>query len=133
MSWQADRFRTESPYGIIINLSNLRYSFFNRNYKEQNNKSDAYLPWDELYSFENIIEDESAIEKLKDFATKYELLGTAYRVEKRNGIDYLSIWLYNDRNFPFDSKGARKNLLNQYFTKINEVEKILNTGIFVYC
>ena len=61
MNNRADFFRTNSPYGIIINLTNLKYSWFNRLYKEVNDERQYFLPWKELYSFDNTIKD------LKDY------------------------------------------------------------------
>ena len=133
MNNRADFFRKNSPYGIIINLTNLKYSWFNRFYKEVNDDRQSFLPWKELYSFDNTIKDLNVIEKLKQFALEYKEFGTTFQIQKKDGeTDYLSVWFYNDRNLPYNSKGEIKKLMNSYLNRLSTIENILETTINVY-
>ena len=126
MKSQADLFRINSPYGIIINLTNLKYSWFNRFYKEVNDDRLCFLPWNELYSFDNTIKNINVIERLKQFALENKAFGTTFQIEKKDGeTDFLSVWFYNDLHFPYDSKGEIKLLMNSYLNRIVTIEKIL--------
>lgn len=122
---KAEIFRINSPYGVIIRLSDLTYSWFNRNYKEVYNDSRDFLSWKDLYGFKNKLKDETIVEKIKDFASKNRDFGTSSAIEKEEGSSYLRVWLYNDKNFPFNSSGEIKSKMNQYLRKKTEIKSIL--------
>lgn len=122
-------FRTTSPYGIIINLTSLKYSWFNRYYKEVNDNREDFLPWNELYPFKTAIRDHNVIEQLKEFALQNKEFGTNFQIQKKDDeTDYLSVWLYNDRSIPYNSKGEIKKLMNEYLNRLSKIEEIIRNG-----
>lgn len=122
---RADIFRINSPYGIIIRLSDLRYSWFNRKYKEIYSDLMDDLSLDDLHKFEDELKDESVIEKINDFVEANRDVGVNSSIEKESDKSYLRVWLYNDENFPFNSGGEIKNKMNQYDKLLLSLERII--------
>ncbi len=118
-------FRINSPYGIIIRLSDLRYSWFNRNYKELYDETQEYLPWEKLYKFDGKLKDVSVIEKIKDFAEANKEYGMSYSEETVKGFSYLSVWLYNDSNFPYTLNKEVKRKMDKYNKVLLDLEQII--------
>lgn len=118
-------FRINSPYGVIIRISDLRYSWFNREYKEQYDDTNVYLPWEQLYKFEGKLKSETVMEKLKDFVDKNKEYGMTYEKEVVAGFGYLRVWLYNDANFPFRLGKEDKVKMNQYEKRLLDLKQII--------
>ena len=122
---RADIFRINSPYGIIIRLADLRYSWFNRKYKEIYSDLMDHLSLDGLHKFEAKLKDESVIEKINDFVEANRDVGVNSFIEKESDKSYLRVWLYNDENFPFNSAGEIKSKMNQYDKLLLGLERII--------
>ena len=121
---QADIFRINSPYGIIIRLADLRYSWYNRIYQEvYNGLKDE--PLDTRYKFESKLKDQSVIEKVNDFVDSNSMFGVSLAPENVQGKPCLRVWLYNDKNFPYSSKGEIKSKMNRYEKLLLELERII--------
>lgn len=121
---QADIFRINSPYGIIISLSDLRYSWYNRIYQEVYNDS-IDTPLDTRYKFESKLKDLSVIDKINNFVDANIKFGVSSGPENVQGDRCLRVWLYNDENFPFNSTGEIKNKMNRYEKLLLELERII--------
>lgn len=118
-------FKTNSPYGIIIRVSDLKYSWFNRNYKEVYDETQEYLPWEELYKFDNKLKDEAAIEKIKKFADVNKKYGMSYSEETVKGFKYLHVWLYNDANVPYKLSKIVKTKMDEYNKRLSNLKEII--------
>lgn len=129
----ADLFMTHSTYGIIIRLSDLSYSWFNRYHKEVNDRvqdespdTSKEKPWDELYSFKNKLENEAVLEKLKEFASRNSVKGVNIREKMNEGKSYIQIWLYDAENTPYYLGKEVPPRMEQYRLLLHEIESITN-------
>lgn len=122
---QADIFSINSPYGIIIRLIDLKYSWYNRVYQEVYNASKDE-PLDSRYKFESKLKGQSVIEKINDFVDTNNKFGVSSAPENVQGNRCLRVWLYNDENFPFNSTGEIKSKMNRYEKLLLELERIIS-------
>lgn len=121
---RADIFSINSPYGIIIRLSDLRYSWFNRIYQEVYNDSNI-VSLDKRYRFESKLKDQSVIEKINDFVVANTKFGVISARENEQGTACLKVWLYNG-NYPlFNSTGEIKSKMNRYEKLLLELERTI--------
>ncbi len=121
---RADIFRINSPYGIIIRLTDLRYSWYNRIYEEVYNDSKDSSK-ETRYKFEDKLKDQSVIDKINNFVDANTKFGVSSASENVQGDRCLRVWLYNDENFPFNSSGEIKNKMNRYEKLLLELERII--------
>ena len=129
----ADLFMTHSTYGIIIRLSDLSYSWFNRYHKEVKDESQDVSTdtskedksWDELYSFKNTLKDESVLAKLKEFASRNSEKGVNIREKMNEGKSYIQIWLYDAENTPYYLGKEVPPRMEKYYLLLHEIESIL--------
>lgn len=127
---RADIFRINSPYGIIIRLSDLSYSWFNRKYRDVFDDSTDYLPFFILHSFGKKLKDESVLENLKVFAINHRISGMDMGEEMNDGHNYLRLWLYSDKYFPYNSRGLIiKKSMDRYNKVLSELEKIIGSSL----
>lgn len=126
----ADIFRINSPYGIIIRLSDLKYSWFNRNYLGLGNGdiSQKHLPFFLTHSFEKKLKDESVLKNLETYAKNNRTSGMDMGKEVTDGEGFLRVWLYSDEYFPYNDKGLIKSNMDRYKNVLSEVERIIFTS-----
>lgn len=126
----ADIFRINSPYGIIIRLSDLAYSWFNRKYLGLGNDNilQKHLPLFLTHSFVNKLTHESVLKNLETYAQNNRSSGMDMGKEITDGEGYLRIWLYSDKYFPYNDKGLIKSNMDRYKNVLSEVEKIIFTS-----
>lgn len=124
-----DTFRINSPYGIIIRLSDLTYSWFNREYLNlgNNNVLEKHLPLFLIHSFNKKLKDESVLKNLEMYAKKNRGSGMDMGKEVSDGEGYLRIWFYSDSYFPYGLKGLIKRNMDRYEKVLSEVERIIAT------
>lgn len=121
---KANIFRINSPYGVIIRLSDLAYSWFNREYYELYSSSSDRCGED-AYDFNQKLNEESTIERLKEFAIRNSKYGTSSDVYRVGEIPFMRVWLYNDKNYPFNQHGEIENKMDRYLSLRGEIELIL--------
>lgn len=121
----ADYFRINSPYGIIIRLSDLYYNWFNRHYLSLGKNSKDFLPFSELPEFVEKLKDVSVLDNLRSYAFNNRVSGMDMEEKYIEGGKYVRIWLYSDRYFPFNSKGIIKSNMNRYESVLSEIERII--------
>lgn len=123
-------FRINSPYGIIIRLSDLSYSWFNREYLGlgNNNILEKQLPMYIIHDFDNKLKDEAVLKNLEVYAKNNRSNGMDMAKEVSDGEGYLRIWFYSDNYFPYGLKGLIKSNMNRYEEVLSKVENIIATS-----
>ncbi len=102
---EAQEFRTNKPYGLVIDLDNLKYSWFNREYMEIDHIDFDFECSSNNFSFGYPIRNIEVADKIRAFANKNKDKGMNYADETIGERRYLRVWLYNDSTFPY--KGAQ--------------------------
>lgn len=120
MKKNADIFRINSPYGIIIRLSDLTYSWFNRMYQEQY-ASTGKIGID-AFEFKHSLKDKASISILKDFAKENGINSESI---KEGDIEYFRMWLYNDSTNPYNEQNEFDMRMKRYERLLFKVERIV--------
>lgn len=121
---RADIFSIDSPYGIIIRLSDLNYSWFNRLYQEQYVSSIVKLGVN-AFEFKHTLKNETSIDILKDFAKKNSKYGTSSDNFKEREHEFFRVWLYNDSTNPYNKQNEFDVRMKRYERLLFKVERIV--------
>jgi len=123
-------FKLYIPYGIVIRLSDLSYTWFNRDYKGLGNDSKEMLPFSELPDFVGKLKNESVMEDLRTYALNNRVYGMDMEEQFIDGEKCLRIWFYSDKYFPFTFRGNISiKKMERYNEVLSEVKKIIGKSL----